>query len=171
MTRATLLLLLCLALACRPSRAPESLAPAAASRDSAELAAMVAVRERAMIARDVEAIAGQFADDVTWMTGGGRFIEGKASVVEFHRGMMRNDSLDYRYRAGRARVRVLDTDDALVYYPWQMLWTSRAAPVDTALNELGIMTLTARRRAGAWRWVAVTNQRTLVFYDSIAPRP
>ena len=158
------------AMACRPPGTSGLVTGVAASRDSAALAAMVATRERAMVERDLGVLAAQFADDVTWMTGGGSFYAGKPSVVAFHRGMLQNDSVTYSYRAGRVLVRLLAADDALVYYPWQMVWTSRAVPTDTALAEVGIMTITARRQSGAWRWVAVTNQRTTVFHDSIVPR-
>lgn len=142
-----------------------------ARRDSLELADMIVVRERAMIAKDLATIARQFADDVTWLNAGGVFLEGKPTVTEFHRELLQDDSVGYRYEAGKTRVRLTDADNAIVYYPWKMFWYRRATPGDTVNREIGIMTLSAQRRAGAWRWIAVTNQHTRVFRDSIAPPP
>ena len=77
------------------------------------------------------------------------------------------DSVDYYYEAGTPRIRILDSDNALAYYSWKMFWFDSAQPSDTTFKETGLMSLTAQRRSGEWRWVAVTNQHTPWFYEEI----
>ena len=50
-----------------------------------------------------------------------------------------------------------------------MRWFERYDP-DTIVNdEIGLMTLTARKQEGRWQWVAVTNQHTPWFFETIDP--
>mgnify|MGYP003888710291 CR=1 FL=1 len=46
-------------------------------KDSLALAQMIALREEAMIAKDVTLVMPQFADDATWINSQGYFFEGK----------------------------------------------------------------------------------------------
>lgn len=122
-----------------------------------------------MIERDVDAAVAQFSDDATWINSQGYFFEGLDSVRGFHRMLAENDTTTYTYVAGEPRIRVLDDANALAYYPWRMVWVRRDAPADTVMDEVGLMTLSARKHTEGWRWVAVTNQHTPWFYDTIEP--
>ena len=54
------------------------------SADSRQLAEMIAVREKAMIEKDIDTAMSQFSDDATWINSQGYFFEGKQNVLEFH---------------------------------------------------------------------------------------
>ena len=141
-----------------------------ATDDLALLADMVAARERAMIAGDLPAAISQFADEATWINSQGYLFEGKEHITAFHR-MLADEGIRgaYRYVAGNPRIRLLDGANALVYYAWKMLWHPPATPDIITREEIGLMTLTAQKRQGRWRWVAVTNQHTDEFYPEIEP--
>ncbi|WP_411029953.1 nuclear transport factor 2 family protein [Spongiimicrobium sp. 3-5] len=137
--------------------------------DSLSLVQMIAIREKAMIKRDIKLAMDQFADNATWINSQGYYFEGKEHVANFHNMLIGNDSLDYYYEAGEPRVRILDNRNALAYYSWKMFWYKREKPADTTFREIGLMTLTAHKTNKDWEWVAVTNQHTPWFYDSITP--
>lgn len=139
------------------------------SADSLRLAAMISVREKAMIEKDIDSAMSQFTDDATWINSQGYFFEGKQNVLEFHSMLAGNDSLDYFYQAGAPRIRLIDSSTAIVYYSWKMFWYRKVTPQDTVNKEIGLMTLTAQKRRGQWYWLAVTNQHTPWFYDAIDP--
>jgi uncharacterized protein (TIGR02246 family) len=137
--------------------------------DSTKLAGMVTERETAMINHNLPGVMAQFADNATFINGGGLLIVGKNDIAAFHNFMINNDTADYQYATGATRVRILDDNSALVYYPWKMTWYSKASPADTTLREVGLMTLSAQKTGGRWFWVAVTNQRTPRFISRIDP--
>lgn len=128
---------------------------------------MVAAREKAMIEKDVETAMSQFDERATWVNSQGYFFEGKSNVLEFHKMLAASNPLDYLYEAGEPRVRVLDDSNAIVYYAWKMFWYERGEPEHIVNREIGLMTLSAQKRAGRWYWVAVTNQHTPSFYEAI----
>lgn len=137
--------------------------------DSLQLTKMIAVRENAMINKDIKTAVSQFTEDVTWINSQGYFFEGKREVRKFHNMLANNDSLDYYYKAGNPRIRVLDDNNALAYYSWKMFWYRREFPTDTIKKEIGLMTLKAKKIENNWKWVAITNQYTPWFYDKIEP--
>ena len=137
--------------------------------DAALLAEMIAVRERAMIDKDIETAMSQFSDDATWINSQGYYFEGKQNVREFHGMLADNATRGYAYEAGEARIRLLDASNAIAYYPWKMFWFEKDAPDAIVFEEIGLMTLTAQKRDGRWQWIAVTNQHTPWFYEAIDP--
>lgn len=152
------LTLLLVALACR---APEP------GDDVVVLAEMITARERAMIEKDIESAMSQFSDDATWINSQGYYFEGKQIVREFHAMLAGNSTRDYHYVAGEPRIRLIDPSTAIAYYSWNMRWFEKEDP-DTIVNdEIGLMTLTARKYHDRWQWVAVTNQHTPWFYETI----
>ncbi len=122
-----------------------------------------------MITKELDVAISQFSPDITWINSQGYFFEGIREVQKFHQMLAENDSLDYYYEAGVPRIRMLDTDNGIAYYSWKMFWFDRLNPTDTVKKEIGLMTLTAKKMEGNWKWVAVTNQHTPWFYDSIDP--
>ena len=114
------------------------------------MAAMISIREQAMIDKDIATAMSQFSEDATWINSQGYFFEGKENIAEFHRMLAGRDSVDYYYEAGAPRIRVLDSDNAIAYYSWKMFWYDSAQPSDTTYREIGLMTLTAQRRSGEW---------------------
>jgi len=169
MTRLILLAVVALTLSCRPARTEENVADTTRVSDSLALAEMIAVRERAMIDKNLLLALAQFADDATWVNSQGYYFVGKEEIAKFHAMLAMNDSLDYFYEAGTPLIRVIDGETALAYYSWKMFWYLKAEPADTVTREIGLMTLLARKEHGAWRWVAVTNQHTPDFYQRIDP--
>ena len=141
----------------------------AAGDDAARLAGMIAVRERAMVEKDIETAMSQFSDDATWINSQGYYFEGKDNVREFHAMLAGNTTRDYHYQAGEPRIRLIDPSNAIVYYSWKMRWFEKDDPDTIVHDEIGLMTLAAQKRQGQWQWVAVTNQHTPWFYETIDP--
>jgi uncharacterized protein (TIGR02246 family) len=159
------LLVLVLSVACSSSG---SRAPQVDEADEvARLAEMIAVREKAMIEKDVETAMSQFSDDATWINSQGYYFEGKQNVLEFHEMLAGRESMDYTYEAGEPRIRLLDASNAVAYYSWKMFWFQPDNPDEITTEEIGLMTLTAQKRDDRWYWVAVTNQHTPWFYETI----
>ena len=162
-----LLCALLVLVACGPAP-PDPPAPQSDTAVAA-LAEMIALRERAMIDKDVETVMSQFSDDATWINSQGYYFEGKDNVREFHAMLAGNGTRDYHYEAGEPRVRLVDSSTAIAYYSWKMRWFEKSDPGTIVHDEVGLMTLTARKQEGRWRWVAVTNQHTPWFYETIDP--
>lgn len=149
------------------SSACDSAGPA--GDDAVLLAEMIADRERAMIDGAMDLAMSQFSDDATWINSQGYYFEGKQSVREFHAMLADDTSRGYTYEAGEPRIRLIDSSNAIAYYSWKMFWFEKSDPDTTVHEEIGLMTLTAQKREGRWRWVAVTNQHTPWFYETIDP--
>lgn len=137
--------------------------------DSLEISRMITEREKGMQQRDLKMVVSQFDENVTWINSQGYLFEGINEVTKFHAMLNGNDSLDYYYKAGIPRIRLIDDTNAMAYYSWKMFWYKKAAPTDTTYREVGLMTLTARKDNGIWKWIAVTNQHTPWFYETIHP--
>ena len=138
-------------------------------KDSLALTQMIALREEAMIRKDVALVMPQFSEDATWINSQGYFFEGKKELEKFHIMFAENDSLDYYYEIGEPKIRFLDGNNALAYYSWKMFWFKKENPADTTYKEIGLMTLNAQKQNEGWKWVAVTNQHTPWFYNKIEP--
>lgn len=139
------------------------------SNDSLILEGMIQTRERSMIHKEIQPVMAQFSEDITWINSQGYFFKGIEEIRNFHLMMMGNDSLDYVYQAGKPRIRLIDSEHALAYYSWKMFWYQTHAPHDTVNREIGLMSLTARKINQQWKWIAVSNQHTPWFYESIEP--
>lgn len=122
-----------------------------------------------MIRKDINSAMSQFSDNVTWINSQGYYFQGKSEVLNFYNMLAENDSLDYYYKAGIPRIRIIDANNALAYYSWKMFWYKKVTPTDTVNREIGLMTLTAKKYDGNWKWIAITNQHTPWFYDKIEP--
>lgn len=163
-----LMLILSLA-ACDQQGENRLLNPFVDQDDSRRLAQMITEREVAMIDKDIDTVMSQFSDDATWINSQGYFFEGKQSVFKFHNMLAGRDSLDYFYEAGSPRIRLIDSSNAIAYYSWKMFWFRKGEPDEYVNREIGLMTLTAQKRRGKWYWIAITNQHTPWFYESIDP--
>lgn len=163
------LTLLFIALQCACSTPQENSDTYQSREDSLALVSLVTIREQAMISKDINTAMSQFANEATWINSQGYFFQGINSVEKFHAMLAGNDSLDYYYEAGNPRVSLIDHNNGLVYYGWKMFWFRKENPSDTTFREIGLMTLSANKRNGEWKWVAVTNQHTPWFYQDILP--
>ena len=163
-----LILLVILLFSCNTGSSDQS-NPFDRKQDSLQLTRMIYEREEAMINKDVESAMSQFAHDITWINSQGYFFEGKEEVLNFHLMLTANDSLDYYYEAGKPRIRVVDSENAIAYYSWKMYWYKTEQPLDTVTKEIGLMTLSAEKENENWKWIAVTNQHTPWFYEEIIP--
>jgi ketosteroid isomerase-like protein len=128
---------------------------------------MVKARESAMINRDIDVVVQQFDTAATFINGGGYYYEGIDEIRRFHEGMFHNDSLVYTYKAGEVLVNPVQSDVALVYYPWQQNWTMKNVSSDT-FPEIGLMTIIAIKKEGRWRWKSITNQRTKEYFPNLS---
>ena len=135
--------------------------------DSLAIVSMIESREQAMISKDIRTALSQFGNDATWINSQGYFFKGKQEVAKFHNMLAGRDSLDYYYEAGEPRITIVDQNFALAYYSWKMFWFRKGNPSDTTFREIGLMSLTARKQSGSWKWIAVTNQHTPWFYPRI----
>lgn len=149
------------------SRNPPELSRLDKKEDSIALALMIKDRELAMINKDMDLAMEQFTDDVSWINSQGYYFSGKEEVDKFHQMLAGRDSLDYYYEAGAPRIRVIDPSNALAYYSWKMFWYNKYNPADTVIREIGLMSLSAHKEKGTWKWIAVTNQHTPWFYEKI----
>ena len=136
-------------------------------RDSLTLLQMVRDRESAMKERNIDAVMAQFSDDATFINGDGYFLANKAEITAFHIGLTQSDSIGYHYIAGNVHVRILDENNALVYYPNRMDWYRFSNPKDTIEKETRLLTLSAQKRHGTWQWIAITNQQTIEYFDDL----
>ncbi len=155
-------------ISCEQNNSP-TLHSQVAPNDSLVLAKMIRIRKEAMITKDIPTAMSQFSEDATWINSQGYYFEGKAEVSKFHDMLSGNDSLDYYYEAGKPKIRVLDSKNAIVYYSWKMFWYKKKVPSDTTFREVGLMTLNAHKQKDRWLWKAVTNQHTPWFYHEIEP--
>ncbi|WP_420603252.1 nuclear transport factor 2 family protein [Flagellimonas sp.] len=135
--------------------------------DSLSLVGMIQEREKAMITKNIDLVMHQFSEDATWINSQGYLFEGKKELEKFHVMFAENDSLDYYYEIGNPRIRFLDRNNALAYYSWKMFWYKKENPADTTFKEIGLMTLNAQKQNEKWKWVAITNQHTPWFYETV----
>jgi len=130
---------------------------------------MILIREESMINKDITTALSQFSDNATWINSQGYYFVGKEEVQKFHNMLATTDTVDYYYEAGTPYVRMVDPTNALVYYAWKMFWYRSDNPSDTVRKEIGLMTLSAQKREGDWKWIAVSNQYTPWFLGDFGP--
>ncbi|HMB65070.1 MAG TPA: nuclear transport factor 2 family protein [Eudoraea sp.] len=162
-----ILLLMCGSYSCKRTAVDQASVEQPFISDSLTIAKMISTRETAMIHKDIEAAMDQFTEEATWINSQGYYFEGRENVSKFHGMLAGNDSLDYYYKAGSPRIRMIDPQNALAYYGWKMFWYKKENPADTTFREIGLMTLTAHKTNDKWQWIAVTNQHTPWFYEDI----
>jgi ketosteroid isomerase-like protein len=127
---------------------------------------LIEVREKAMKERDIKTVMAQFRDDATWINSQGFYFKNKTEIERFHTNLTHMDTVGYTYKAGKATVKILAPEFALIYYPWEMDWYKITSPKDT-LKEIGLMSLTAQKGYNGWKWRAVTNQHTKEYFDDL----
>ena len=115
-----------------------------------------------MVEKDINAITSQFDTTAVFINGGGYYYKGIDEIRTFHESMFHNDSLTYTYKIGQPLINMVQPNTAVIYYPWQQLWTMKKDKSDT-LHEVGLMTIIAVKN-NTWRWKAITNQRTKEFF-------
>ena len=158
-------LALALASSCQTKKASDKIENSR-NNDSVSLLQMVQVREKAMKEKDIKTIMTQFRDDATWINSGGFYFKNKQQIERFHTNLTHMDTVGYTYKAGKPTVKILNSEFALVYYPWEMDWYRLASPNDT-MREVGLMSLTAQKDQTGWKWNAVTNQHTEEYFDHL----
>ena len=163
------LLVICCLGSCKRNFSDPAKVVVSFEKDSLTIDSMIRIRERAMINKDIASAMTQFSDHATWINSQGYYFEGKKHILEFHNMLAGNDSLDYYYKAGKPKIRIIDSNNALAYYGWKMFWYKKEVPTDTTYREIGLMTLTAHKTDRTWQWIAVTNQHTPWFYEEILP--
>jgi hypothetical protein len=165
--------------------------------DSLALVKMVRDRAIAREKHDIIAELSQFSDDATFINSDGLLLPDKKAIEkhlkesnasgdssetfeiklsEIHppTGVLlyRNfkgrwiDLYDH-YIAGNIKIRIIDKNNALVYYPWRIDSFLRSNPKDTIISEIGLMTLSAQRRNDQWFWIAITNQHTPEYFNDL----
>jgi hypothetical protein len=135
--------------------------------DSLILLNMVQTRQFAMKKKDVPAMMKQFANDATFINPAGYIYENKAEIESYYNTLTHLDTISYYYGTGSVELRMLDANNAMVYYPWRMDWYNIQHPTDTLYKEFGLFTITAQKRNTIWYWIAVTDQHTPEFFDDL----
>lgn len=137
------------------------------SSDSLILLSMIQTRQISMKKKDMPAVMKQFADDATFINPAGYFYQNKKEIESYYNTVTHLDSINYYYSTGSLELRMLDGNNALIYYPWRMDWFNIAKPADTLYKEYGLFTITAQKRNTTWYWIAVTDQHTPDFFDDL----
>jgi len=137
------------------------------TNDSVALIEMIYERAKAMRHKNIDAVMAQFSDDATFINGDGYYLANKAEIAEFHKGLTQSNAIGYYYTVGNVHVRMLDENNALVYYPNRMDWYRVSNPRDTIEKETRLMTLSAQKRNGKWQWIAITNQQTTEYFNDL----
>jgi len=140
-----------------------------ANSDVEQLLTLVNEREDAMQTKNLSLAMKNFSKDIVWINSQGYYFKGFDSVKDLHNMMMTDKSRDYQYSIGKPLVKILDRNNAIVYYPWRMLWHKPQNISDAVFDEVGLMTLNASKSSGHWKWVAITVQHTPWFYETIEP--
>jgi len=140
-----------------------------ANSDVEQLLTLVNEREDAMQTKNLSLAMKNFSKDIVWINSQGYYFKGFDSVKDLHNMMMTDKSRDYQYSIGKPLVKILDRNNAIVYYPWRMLWHKPQNISDVVFDEVGLMTLNASKSSGHWKWVAITVQHTPWFYETIEP--
>ncbi len=135
--------------------------------DSLILLNLVQARQFAMKKKDIPAVMKQFADDATLVNPAGYFYANKKEIAEYYITMNHLDTITYNYSSGSVDLRMLDGNNALIYYPWEMDWYNIKQPGKILYKEFGLVSIVAQKRNTMWRWVVVTNQHTPEFFEDL----
>ncbi len=165
--------------------------------DSLTLVKMVRDRAIAREKHDITAELSQFSDDATFINSDGLLLPDKKAIekhlkeinssddssetfeinlseikpptgVLLHRNFKGKwiDLCDH-YTAGNIKIRIIDKNNALAYYPWRIDSFLCSNPKDTIISEIGLMTLSAQKRNDQWFWIAITNQHTPEYFNDL----
>jgi hypothetical protein len=165
--------------------------------DSLALVKMVRERAIAREKHDIITELSQFSDDATFINSDGLLLPDKKAIENHLKATNSSDDssetfeinlselnpltgvLLYRnftgkwsdlsdhYTAGNIKIRIIDKNNALVYYPWRIDSFVSSNPKDTIISEIGLMTLSAQRRNDQWFWIAITNQHTPEYFNDL----
>ncbi len=135
--------------------------------DSLILLNMIQTRQFAMKKKDVPAMMKQFANDATFINPAGYIYQKKTEIESYQYTLTHLDTISYYYGTGTVQLRMLDANNALIYYPWRMDWYNIKNPADTLYKEFGLFTITAQKRNTIWYWIAITDQHTPEFFDDL----
>jgi hypothetical protein len=165
--------------------------------DSLALVKMVRERAIAREKHDIIAELSQFSEDATFINSDGLLLPDKKAIEKHLKAINSSDDssetfeinlseikpptgiLLYRnfkgrwtdlydhYTAGNIKIRIIDKNNALVYYPWRIDSFLSSNPKDTIITEIGLMTLSGQRRNDKWFWIAITNQHTPEYFNDL----
>ena len=135
--------------------------------DSLILLSMVQTRQFAMKQKDIPSVMKQFADDATLINPAGYFYENKKEIESYYNTVTHLDTITYNYTSGTVELRMLDGNNALIYYPWEMDWYNTKKTGTILYKEFGLMSISAQKRNTSWYWVAVNDQHTSDFFDDL----
>lgn len=132
--------------------------------DSLILLSLMQTQQISMQRKDLPAVMKPFADDASLVNPAGYFYANKKEIGDYYNTMNHLDTITYNYVSGSADLRMLDGNNALIYYPWEMDWYNIKQPGKILYKEYGLMSINAQKRNTTWQWVAVTNQHTPEFF-------
>ena len=136
--------------------------------DSLIILSMMQTQQFAMQRKDLSAVMKPFADDASLVNPAGYFYANKKEIEEYYNTMNHLDTITYNYSSGNVDLRMLDGNNALIYYPWEMDWYNIKQPGKILYKEFGLMSISAQKRNTMWQWVAVTNQHTPEFFEELS---
>ena len=135
--------------------------------DSLILLSMMQTQQFAMQKKDISTVMKPFADDANLVNPAGYFYSNKKEIEEYYMTINHLDTITYKYSSGNVDLRMLDGNNALIYYPWEMDWYNIKQPAKILYKESGLVSIVAQKRNTMWQWVAVTNQHTPEFFKEL----
>ena len=135
--------------------------------DSLILLNMVQTQQFAMQRKDLPSVMKSFADDASLVNPAGYFYANKREIQSYYNTMNHLDTITYNYSSGMADLRMLDGNNAVVFYPWEMDWYNINQPGKILYKEYGLVSMIAQKRNTTWQWVSITNQHTPEFFNDL----
>lgn len=135
--------------------------------DSLILLSMMQTQQFAMQKKDLSTVMKPFADDANLVNPAGYFYSNKKEIEEYYITMNHLDTISYKYSSGNVDLRMLDGNNALIYYTWEMDWYNIKQPGKILYKESGLVSIVAQKRNTVWQWVALTNQHTPEFFEEL----
>ena len=121
----------------------------------------------AMQKKDLSTVMKPFAEDANLVNPAGYFYSNKKEIEDYYITINHLDTITYNYSSGSVDLRMLDGNNALIYYPWEMDWYNIKQPGKILYKESGLVSIVAQKRNTMWQWVAVTNQHTPEFFQDL----
>ncbi len=102
---------------------------------------------------DARALAAQMADNIVMVTAGGRRLEGRTNIENYHGRLFRGSARGSTNTTTNVRVRFLRPDTGLVERSWR-IDGDRYSDGRARASRTGLTTMVAERRSGVWQIVS-----------------
>lgn len=135
--------------------------------DSLILLNMVQTQQFAMQRKDLPSVMKPIADDASLVNPAGYFYANKREIQSYYNTMNHLDTITYNYSSGNVDLRMLDGNNALIFYPWEMDWFNINQAGKILYKEYGLVSAIAQKRNTTWELISITNQHTPEFFKEL----